>query len=126
MIVNFSHQNSTMKKLILLTCLLFLITSLQAQSCKDLPTNFNSYSEAVNRIEKATFQIKDKVTCYNSSWISKATYHSCDGKTGYFILYAQNGKSYIHKGVPLNIWKQFKVADSHGSYYSKNIKGKYQ
>lgn len=106
-----------MKKLILLTCLLSVIISLQAQSCKNLPTHFNSYDEAVRKIENATFQIKDKITYYNSLWISKATYHSCDGKTGYFILYAQNGSNYIHKRVPLNIWKQFKDADSFGSYY---------
>jgi signal transduction histidine kinase len=115
-----------MKKLILFSCLLFFVSAITAQSCKDLPTYFYSYDEAVSKVEKATFQIKDKVTCYNSSWISKATYHSCDGKTGYFILYAQNGKNYIHKGIPLSVWQEFKNADSQGSYYSNNIKGRYQ
>ncbi|AHW61778.1 hypothetical protein FH5T_08190 [Draconibacterium orientale] len=116
----------SMKKLFLFSCLLFFITAIQAQTCKDLPTHFNSYNEAVSKVEKTTFKVKDKITCYGSSWISKATYHSCDGDTGYFILYAQNGNSYIHKGVPLSVWEKFKSADSFGSYYSKYIKGKYQ
>lgn len=115
-----------MKKLILLPCLLFFLTAIQAQTCKDLPTHFNSYDEAVSKVESASFQIKDKVDCYSSSWVSKATYHSCDGETGYFILYTTEGKSYIHKDIPLWVWKQFKNADSYGSYYSRNIKGKYQ
>jgi signal transduction histidine kinase len=115
-----------MKKLILLSLSIFLISTIQGQTCKDLPTHFNSYDEAVSKVEKATFKVKDKITCYGSSWITKATFHSCDGNTGYFILYTQNGKNYIHKGVPLNVWKHFKSTDSSGSYYSKYIKGKYQ
>lgn len=114
-----------MKKTISFSILLLISIVLHAQSRKNLPTHYNSYNEAIHKIENATFKISDQINCYNSSWISSASFYSCNGKTGFFILYANNGRSYIHKGMPISMWKQFKTANSFGSYYSINIKGRY-
>lgn len=114
-----------MKKSILTLLILAFSIATQAQNCKNLPAHYQSYNEAIQKIENATFKIKDKVSCYNSSWVSSASFHSCNGSTGFFILIANNGRKYIHKEVPLSLWKQFKTANSYGRYYSRNIKGRY-
>ncbi len=115
-----------MDKLILILSFFFHSFLVDAQTCKDLPANFLSYSNAATAIKSATFKFEDKVDFSSSSWISKATYHSCDDETGYFILTTQKGNEYIHQNLPINVWKQFKEADSFGDYYNRKIKGKYQ
>ena len=37
-----------------------------------------------------------------------------------------NDKNYIYQNLPIEVWQNFKNADSFGSYYVRNIKGKYQ
>lgn len=113
-------------KLFILAAFFILFSELKGQSCKDLPKSFNSYSELKHKIKNSIFKIEDKVNCSRSSWISKASFHSCDGETGFFILATKNGKDYIHQDMPLKVWKQFKAADSFGSYYNRNIREKYQ
>ncbi len=95
------------------------------QSCKNIPAHFNSYDEAVAFVKSATFQFKDDVNTSKSSWIRSASYYSCDGKTGYFI-YSTDKQEYIHAGVPIEIWRGFKTADSFGSYYDHYIRKKYR
>ena len=36
-----------------------------------------------------------------------------------------NGSTYIYSGVPEAVWSDFSSAASVGSYFAKNIKGKY-
>lgn len=103
---------------------LFFVSCSQKTSCEQLPTQFSSYKEAVNKIKGASFKISDRVNTSRSSWITSASYYSCDGSTGYFIFVAK-GKEYIHKEVPFTIWTGFKNAESFGNFYNKNIKHKY-
>ncbi len=110
--------------------LLFLLfipifLSCQSQDCSQLPKQFTSHSQAVSLIRKATFKIKESANTTKSSWIRGAEYFSCDGKTGYFIL-VTDSKSYIHKDMTIEVWKEFKNADSFGSYYNLFIKNKWQ
>lgn len=114
------------KFLITLSVCLVLILSACSQktNCEQLPTKFSSYKEASNKIKEANFKLFDKVNTLKSSWINGASYYSCDGTIGYFILLAK-GKEYIHKGVPKSVWIAFKNSESFGSYYNKNIRDKY-
>lgn len=95
------------------------------QSCKNMPAHFASYDEAISFVKSASFQYKDDVNTSKSSWIRSASYYSCDGKMGYFI-FSTDSKEYIHAGVPIEIWKEFKNADSFGSYYDHYIRKKYR
>jgi uncharacterized protein (UPF0332 family) len=112
------------KFLTLVICVLSLQTC-SAQNCSTLPDKFGSYEEATSKIAKATFKVSESVNTSKSSWIRSAKYKSCDGETGYF-LFKTDVKEYIHKGVPISIWKGFKEAESIGSYYNRYIKRRYQ
>lgn len=92
--------------------------------CKNLPTAFTSYNDAVLKVTSSKFLYSDVLSGNFSSWIDKASYYSCDKKNGYLILETSDTQ-YIHKNVPLNVWHTFKVAKSKGSYYSKYIRGRY-
>jgi hypothetical protein len=110
--------------IILLILNIFTLTSINAQNCKNIPTHFNSYAQAISRVKDASFKIKEEVNTSKSSWIRSASYYSCDGNTGYFI-YSTDKQEYIHEGVPIKIWRDFKNADSFGSFYDRNIKHRY-
>ena len=110
-----------MKSTVLILCLQFAFINLIAQDCNQLPEHFNSYSEAISFVKNASFKFTDQVNTSKSSWIRSASYYSCDGQTGYFIISTDN-KEYIHKNVPIEVWKQFKNASSFGSIYDYSIK----
>jgi hypothetical protein len=101
------------------------LLSCKAQGCNTIPTHFNSYNDAIAFVKKADFKIKDDVNTSKSSWIRSAAYYSCDGVTGYFI-YSTDEREYIHAEVPIELWNEFKEATSFGSFYDRNIKGKYR
>lgn len=97
-----------------------------AQPCSQLPKIFKSYEQAIERITHADFKIKEITACSRSSWIEKASFYSCDGNTGYFLLTTKNKKQYLHSGLPIKKWYEFKNSSSFGSYYNRQIKGRYQ
>lgn len=97
-----------------------------AQSCKDLPDNFQSYYQAIRAIKGASFKTTDRLPFGKSSWIANATYYSCDGTTGYLVYSTYKGREYIHEKVPFRVWIEFKNASSSGSFYNYNIKGRYR
>lgn len=99
--------------------------SCSSQDCKQIPSHFNTYEQAISFIKKVTFKYKDVVNTSKSSWLRSASFYSCNGITGYFILRTDN-KEYLHTGVPLTLWKQFKNAPSFGSFYDRNIRGRYR
>jgi len=103
-------------------CLAFL---LNLPPCEQIPTSFESYQEAISYVRDATFKIEEGVTTYKSSWIKRIEYYSCEGDTGYLIMTLKSSKEYIHKGLPIEVWKKFKVAESYGSFYNGKIKGRY-
>lgn len=111
-------------KHILIIGLLF-IASCKGQ-CK-LDPKISSYSEAISSVRGMSFSYTDAMDEGKSSWISAANYYSCDGSTGYMIIKTDGGAGeYIHDGVPKRVWKEFKKAESSGSYYNENIKGEYK
>ena len=68
-----------------ITFLLLIGGSVNSQSCKQLPDNFYSYSQAIQEIKNATFKYTENLPYGKSSWIISASFYSCDGSTGYLI-----------------------------------------
>jgi hypothetical protein len=101
------------------------LTHCNSQSCNELPTQFSNYQAAVSNVKSTKFTIKDSVDTSRSSFVESVSFYSCDSKTG-FLLVKIKGTEYIHQNVPIAVWGSFKKADSYGSFYSKNIKGRYQ
>jgi len=104
--------------------LLFFAASCNSQTCQSLPKTFTNYSEALSAVKSAKFKVFEEVNTSSSSWIRGASYYSCDGLTGYFILKTDD-KEYIYSGMPIEVWQRFKNAESFGSEYNKSIKGRY-
>jgi hypothetical protein len=102
----------------------FLLSACSQTNCKDIPTHFKSYDEAISVVRNAGFAFKETVNTSKSSWIRGASFYSCDRKVGYFILKTDK-KSYIYKDMPVEVWEKFKNAPSFGSYYNSYIKGRY-
>jgi hypothetical protein len=102
-----------------------IMLSCNSQDCNKLPYSFTSYSQAISLVKNSTFKIEEVVNTSTSTWIKSAKYYSCDGAMGYFI-YKAKGREYIHQGVPINIWREFKNSSSRGSYYDGNIRYKYK
>lgn len=113
-------------KLLFVCGLFFTKTSLcSAQDCESLSQHFTSYSQAVYIVEHYSFKFSESVNTSSSSWVQSAHYYSCDGYTGYLVLYAK-GQAYIHQNVPVDLWNEFKNAVSFGGFYNENIKGRFQ
>jgi len=93
-------------------------------SCSELPAQFQSYEEAKSSIKQSNFKIEDEVNTSESSWIRAASYYSCDGKSGYFLMLTDK-KDYLFQGMPIETWKGFKGADSFGRYYHAYIRDRY-
>ncbi len=114
-----------MKKLLFINlfgCLVITV-SCKGQSCQTLPTNFSTYKMATDAVKTASFQIEDS---FNSdSWISEASYFSCDGEEGFLIIMTERkGKEYIYKNVEYSTWEKFKTSESRGNFYHQHLKGK--
>jgi hypothetical protein len=104
--------------------LLLFIVACSKEKCSDINFNFTSHKNAIEVVQNSSFAIEEKVDT-DSSWIDSIEYYSCDELLGYLIVNTKNGKSYIHKNVPIQIWNGFKNADSFGRFYNRKIKGKY-
>lgn len=76
-----------MSKITSILLIFFLILSCsQKNNCYKLPEQFVTYQEALTQIKSASFKIKEDVNTSKSSWIKDASFYSCDGITGFFIL----------------------------------------
>ena len=117
MMRNFNH--------ILILFFISLFISCNSQNCNDFQDNFTSHEQALNLIKKTNFTFTDKCNTQKSSWISGAEYYSCDIKKGYILITIKN-KTYTHKDLPIDLWEDFKNAESFGKFYNNKIKGKYQ
>ena len=100
-------------------------------SCKDnssnLPKQFASYDEAVNKVENANFKIEENADVEGKSennWIESAKYFANDEQSGFLII-NMKGKEYIFDEVPITVWNDFKSSDDMGKYYNQFIRGKY-
>lgn len=104
--------------------ILFLTLACNTNDCTKLPETFANSKEAIILVKKSTFKKKERVETPQSSWIIGASYYSCDGDFGYFILETAK-REFLYAKVPKGIWEGFKVAGSAGRYYNTYIKGRY-
>jgi len=109
---------------IILTLSIFIVSCSQKGSCEQLSKQFETYDKAVEKIKLTVFKIEESVNTSKSSWIKNASYYSCDGQIGYFILETSK-KEYLHADLPYQVWTEFKSAESFGSFYNENIRDKY-
>lgn len=103
-----------------------ITSSCHAQECGNLPRVFVSPSQATKVVKATRFRLVDYVETKNSSWIREAAYYSCNGVLGFFLLVTKTGKEYLFQDMPINVWKEFKNADSYGSFYNQSIRGRYR
>ncbi|MEJ7823632.1 MAG: KTSC domain-containing protein [Chitinophagaceae bacterium] len=113
-----------MKKFLSIILFGFLF-SCNRTDCSQISSSFKSYIEAERILSNTSFNYTDKVNTDKSSWIRAAKFYSCDKQTGFFLIKTDK-EEYIHKDVPIEIWTDFKNAQSFGSYYNQNIKYYYQ
>ncbi len=90
-----------------------------------MPSNFNTYGEAVEAVENSSFKIEEEADTSKSSWIKSAKFYSCDGVSGY-LIFSTDKHEYIHENLPVSMWEEFKNAESFGKFYNSHIKGAYQ
>lgn len=114
-----------MQKLLLFFVLVLQLGSIscKGQSCHNLPTDYSTYSMAVDAVKTASFQIEDSFI--SDSWIRKCSYFSCDGEKGFLIIKMERkSKEYIYKNVEYSTWRNFKDSESKGEFYNQYLKGK--
>jgi len=109
---------------------LFVISLLSLTACKKtcttLPDSFSSIQEAKSQIKSASFYYSDSARSFTSEWVSKAEFLSCDKEVGFFTYDTRKGQSYTHQGVPMALWKEYKKAESKGTFINRKLKGKYR
>lgn len=105
----------------------FLMTALSctSQNCNNIDLQNKNYKETIQEIKQTNFYLTEKIDT-NSSWIERIEYYSCDEAIGFLIMTTKKNKHYIHKSLPVSLWRKFKNANSYGKFYTSNIKGKYQ
>ena len=109
---------------ILAVYFIILSSCKQKNVYEQLTNQFSSYEEAKSKLENSNFKINEGVNTSKSSWIKGASFHSCNGETGYFILVTDNNE-YLYANMPYKVWSDFKNANSFGKFYNQNIKHRY-
>ncbi len=114
-----------MKPYLLSIILSTILFSCNGQDCSKIPQTFQTYAEAKRTIAATNFALTENLNTSKSSWIRSAQFFSCDSRKG-FMIFKTDKEEYIHQDLPISIWNNFKQAVSFGSFYSSNIKKKYQ
>ena len=101
------------------------VESMPVLNCDSLPKSFATFDEAVDKIRKTNFLVKEEANTASSSWIRGASFFSCNKQTGYFILITDK-QDFFYGSLPYFIWTNFKNAKSLGTYYNLYIKDRYE
>ena len=120
--------NSSGLKFLLLACPMLSFISCTAdaqQSCEQIEEKYVDADRMVDLLKQTSFNFSEQIDTSQSSWIKAASYYSCDGAVGFFVLRTSK-KVYLYKDVPKDLWSRFKQADSLGSFYNRQIKGRYE
>lgn len=111
-----------MKKLIIYLSFFLLLFSCKKEIPQ--PKQFQNYEQVSAYLNDVKFSIDETTDTSESEWITSAHYQSKDGKTGFLTL-GMRGKPYHFQNVPVEVWEDFKNAESKGSFYHQKIKGNY-
>lgn len=90
-------------------------------SCDNLSSRFSSYEQAVNAVKRSSFRFQDYRNMSSSGFIDYGKYYSCDNYKGFLIL-SLNRREYIYRSVPIQVWQNFKNANSFGNFYNYYIR----
>ena len=112
MVMGGRHSTLSSTNLLFVITMLVALNSCFSRDCSELPAWFSSYKEAKTIISQTDFYFEDSVWAWRSSWIDRASFHSCDGQTGFLVIHA-NGRTYIHDKVPIQLLYEFKDAYSY-------------
>lgn len=74
-------------------------------------------------IKKENITGKMIITEYDSSNLKGSEYNT---ETKELVMEFKKGGKYSYSGVPMKIFTQMRLADSQGSYFSKNISKTYK
>jgi hypothetical protein len=96
----------------------------QRETTKAEERAFLSYEAAINHfLEKGG---AEEITP-RSTAISRALYFPNTQRRVLLIYFSSNpAKPYIFEGVPEEVWRDFKTARSHGTFYNTRLRGRYQ
>lgn len=104
--------------------LFILLISISCKQNSESQPILHTYEEVGQYLNSESFDIDETTDTSESEWITSARYQSKDGQTGFLTL-GMKGKDYYFDDVPINIWEEFKEAESKGKFYHKKIKGNY-
>ena len=114
-----------MYKIKIIVVLLAFTNICCSQNCNQLDIGKGDCEIVIKQVRQSSFNISEEVNTSKSSWIKKLEYYSCDKEVGYLILSTKRGKVYLFKDLPIILWRDFKQAESFGSFYNEYIKGRY-
>lgn len=116
-----------MRRLLLFITLIFVGIYFNARksNCSDISENWNSEIEAISCIENTNFKTTESVNPEESSWMKSAHYYTCDNEYGHLIIKC-DGKSIVHKNVPISVWQSLKEAEFVWIYYNIHVRNKYK
>lgn len=101
-----------------------LITNVKAEKkciCNGIDKRFKSLTELVKTLEKSDFKFAPTFETLSVRGVQSASYYYCDDEHG-FLLVKLHDKELLYKDVPLNVWFEFKFANSLQSFYKDQIK----
>lgn len=93
--------------------------------CHELPQSFESAGEGIQFIRSATFRVQQSVKISRYHIPRSASFHSCDGKTGYLIAEETEGTYVLYSGIPQDVWQNFINSNDPIGFYEEEIKKKH-
>ena len=76
-------------------------------------------------VKASYFEIEESIKGKASLWVSEASFYSCSVNNTTYLIVRLKNRYYIHSGVPYSLWKDFKNANSLGSFYDNKIRNHY-
>lgn len=90
-------------------------------SCDDFKYKFESQTELIKTLEKSELDFAPTFETSSVRGVQSASYYYCNDDHG-FLLVKLHDKELLYKDVPLNVWFEFKFANSLQTFYKDQIK----
>ncbi len=94
-------------------------------NCDSLPETFESFDDALTKIESAKFRFTQNFKTTRRSGVMAAYYYSCESKDGYLIL-TLDGLRKIYGSFPRIGWKRLLETNDLDGYYQDEIRDNYK
>ena len=120
------ERTDTMKRSMRLIVILFLVLPFICSCDNESSTQRNIKNET-----NTAWASPSELDSFSIDWIATSS-STCFSKIGYdsskevlCVEFRDSESEYAYFDVPKNVWSDLCKAQSKGSYYNKNIKGKY-